>query len=303
MESAIAKKPNAESYDPAQYNILTPAVETCDVPVGARRSLRVVKIDSNVERGEVYRLPGNKLGLGKVALSKLSAAAGISILDVERTDDRSRPHVYDFRARVRVVDMDGLPREGVGTKSVDYSDGGKDSEEIIRKAAKGERDPQNQLLEARKFGAEICASKALNRAIRQILAIKTAYTFEEIAKPYIVPRLILDADDPTAKAALLANLSNASRALYGIEARSSAGPDIEAPSVEKPPEKDTTIADGVRALAKIAEGAGVRKSVFVAICKESTGKASSAELVPEDLPKIEARLSSEIDHMNEEVEF
>ena len=289
METRVATQPKSElaKYDPKDYNVLLPTFAMAERPEGARKSVSIVTIDVTKDAdgkfasGDVYALPGGKVSPTKVALNRLSAAAGVSILALERVDDRSRAHVYGYRARVRIIDPDGIPREGMGTKEIDLSDGGKDYTEIVTKAEKPDkygktRDPDSQILEARKFGAEICETKALNRALRQILALKSGYTIDELRRPFVVPRLILDTTDPQAKQAVIQGMMAAQASMYPVAARASAGPDIVA-EVETPKQAEAPASPDAKAQAilrdawEAAKIAGLTGAEFGRICKELSG--------------------------------
>lgn len=276
MSNELATTTGGElaEYTPDKFNVLTPIVAQQDIPQGARLSVRIVKVDPTPKKGDVYQLPTGQLCLTKVALDRMAAAAGITVLDVSRVDDRTVPHVYGFKARVSIMDPDGLRREGTGTKEVDYRDDGKDA------AGKSPGD----LRTARKFASELCASKALNRALRQCLAIKSSYTSAELSKPYAVAKLILDSNDADSKAALLANMTNAQAQLYPPAGRGSAGEDI---TVEAQEEKAVEEVDPNVMLAdvwKYAEEGGVPAATFKRLANESGKKRS--ELTKADVQTI-----------------
>jgi len=246
MTKEIAVRGGGElaQYSPDEFNVLTPVVAQQDIPQGARMSIRVVKVDPSPKSGDTYRV-ADKVCLTKVAIERMAAAAGVSVLEVTRTDDRTIPHVYGFRARIRVVDPDGLSREASGTKELDYRDGAKD--------ASGSTD--RALQQKRKYAAEECASKALLRAMRSCLAIRSGYTAEELAKPFAIAKLILDSEDADAKRTLLSNMSNAQAQLYPPADRGSVGPDIvqeakEEPTDDEPSEKAQAMLEDLWTYAK-----------------------------------------------------
>ncbi len=223
-------------YAPEEYNVLTAVVAAQDIPQGARMSVRVVNLDTDgwadSKTNDIYPVPGGTFGIKKTGIMRLLAAAGVTVLEQTRVDDGTKAHVYAFRSHVRVVDPDGLSREMPGNKTVDLSDDGKDYNEIVTKAQKKNRDWKSAILEARKWGAESCATKSLLRAVRDLLLIKTSYTRTELQRPFVVPKLILDATDPQAKALLLSSMVNAQAQLYPPADRGSVGEDIVASNVD-----------------------------------------------------------------------
>jgi len=296
MTKEIAVRGGGElaKYSPDKYNVLTPVVASQDIPQGARMSVRVVTIDPTPKSGDTYRV-ADKVCLTKVAIERMAAAAGVSVLEVTRTDDRTIPHVYGFRARIRVVDPDGLSREASGTKELDYRDGAKD--------ASGSTD--RALQQKRKYAAEECASKALLRAMRSCLAIRSGYKADELAKPFAIAKLILDSEDADAKRTLLSNMSSAQAQLYGPADRGSAGPDITVdaglgsnvdvkdpdvgpdnkPPVDEPTDDDREAVEKMlRDVWEYAKRGGVNATEFKRIANES-GKARE-ELTKDDVQAI-----------------
>lgn len=200
-------------YPEQKYNLLLPVVHIGSLPIGTQLSVREVRIDiraiKNGQRteypgGEVYYVEG-KLGLGKVALNKLAAAAGITWEYSRRVDDRSDPYYCEFEVRAKVTDFDGTVRYEPSSKTLDLRDGGKDVVGLS----------DRQLAQMQKFIDGHCETKAKERAIRAILQLKTSYTAEELALPFIVPKLVPDTTDPASQRAVLANMYGATQALFG----------------------------------------------------------------------------------------
>jgi hypothetical protein len=192
-----------------RFNTLLPVVHVGQLPRGTQLSVREVRV-----RGDDFDTFGveGKRGLTKVTLDKIAAAAGITWLGVERTDDRSHPHVRSYTVHGRVTDFDGTVRDIFESKTIDLrDDDGAGQQGKDRAGIKSDK----QLAQYRKFIDEHCVSKARNRAIASILAIKRAYTKDELQKPFIVPKLIPDTDDPLAQKAVLATMVGAEHALFG----------------------------------------------------------------------------------------
>jgi hypothetical protein len=198
-------------YAGRDCHLLLPKTSMTNIPAGTTLSVREITIDVD---NETYPLRGggNKVGLTKVALDKIAAAAGVTWISVERIDDRRQIGYYEYRVRARVFDLDGTPREALGTKAVDLrpdADGkgspGKDADGMS----------QAQIAQARRYGPEMCESKAKNRAIANLLAIPRSYTKAELAKPFVVPRLSPDTSDPIARQMVLGMMLGAAGQLYG----------------------------------------------------------------------------------------
>lgn len=225
---AIADRPKQisvalrEFQDESKYILLGPKTHLGSIPGGTSLSVREVKVDAK-DKAQAYHVGQGKVALAGTVLDKVCAAAGASTILSERTDDRKHPHYWEHTVRLRVTDLDGSIREEVGTKTLDLrADAGggipgKDYQAMVdaAKRAKPPRDPDQQISEARKFGAEICASKAKNRATAHLLSIARAYLPKDLAKPFIIPKLVPDGEHPVSQQAILANMMGSANALYG----------------------------------------------------------------------------------------
>jgi len=202
-----------QKFPEDKYNTLLPTVAVPTVPDCFQLTVSIVKIDTK-DKAAVYSLPGGLHGLSKTSLMSLSNAAGVRWKpgSIRRMDDRKQRDYCEVQATATVTDLDGTVRTATASKTVDLradaGDGkpGKDAE-----ASKS----QKQLDEARKFIDGICESKAQLRAISAILGIRRSYTAQELAKPFVVPRLALNAADPEAKQVMLATASDSLEVLFG----------------------------------------------------------------------------------------
>lgn len=226
-------------------HLVSPATAVGELPAGTVLALSQVVV--GVEE-ETYPLPAGKRGLGKVALDKLAAAAGISwdALASGRLDDGSDPHYCHFRAVGSYRSFDGSRLSLSGEVEIDLRVGSPQVEEMITKAAGKERGvADKQILEARKFILRHAESKARNRAVR-CLGLRTSYTPAELQKPFVVAKVMFTghSEDPEikrefARATATAFLSGTS-ALYpnALPARSSSRGHAP-PSVEEREAYDT----------------------------------------------------------------
>lgn len=302
-------------FPPDRYNVLAPTVHLQGgLPAGTRLVVAEVHVDSGKAAREVYQIAGGALLVGKVALDRISNAAGISWLEERRTDPRTHPHYCEVMVRGRITDFDGCVREIVGSKTTDLREDagggipGKDYAEISAKNS----GPSRQLDEARKFIAEITASKARNRAIASALGIKRSYTAEELRRPFVVPRLALDPSHSQARDIVLAGLAGATAALYGRPEPVC----VDVESVDTTPQvDDDTIAGGNSVAGVEAEGGltphpsatieqrvtaawsrakalGASREQFVELARCTTGRASSSGLTADEVSRLEAAVES-----------
>ncbi len=245
--NSLARKPDAvitagandplarvlKQYQDGRFNVAAPITAIDSVPPMHRVSIRIVRID---EATETYPIPGRKgkVGLGKTALDKIAAAAGISWIP-ERSgqiDDYRDPHRVKYRAVGEIRDFDGSRRVISGEKEIDLrgepdwpeEELGSEAREYIRIARKAgpqrdgaSRDPWNQILSARQHIHSLAETKAKLRAVRAALAIPTAMDRGEIGLPWVVPQLVPDLplDDPEIRRAVVASMLGAQAALYG----------------------------------------------------------------------------------------
>jgi hypothetical protein len=184
-------------------HLVTPSTACGSLPEGCEVAISVVHVESDVDGGEVYPLMAGKLGLAKVALDKIGAAAGVT-WDATlsgRLDNGRDPRYCHFRAVGYVRNFDGSIRTISGEKEMDLRDGSPQvealEERVREKAARSKRegktpsaqDASKQIREMRLHILGHAETKAKLRAIRS-LGIKSSYASEELAKPFAVARLM-----------------------------------------------------------------------------------------------------------------
>jgi hypothetical protein len=106
-------------YEREKYNLCTPITILDGVPPMHRVSVRVVQIDADTE---TYPIPGgDKVGLGKTALDKIAAAAGINWIPERcgQIDGYNDAHRIKYRAVCSIQDFDGRRRIVFAEKEVD----------------------------------------------------------------------------------------------------------------------------------------------------------------------------------------
>jgi hypothetical protein len=106
-------------YEQGRYNFATPITVLDQVPPMHRVSVRVVQIDADTE---TYPIPGgDKVGLGKTALDKIAAAAGINWIPERcgQIDGYNDAHRVKYRAVCTIQDFDGRRRIVFAEKEVD----------------------------------------------------------------------------------------------------------------------------------------------------------------------------------------
>jgi hypothetical protein len=232
-------------------NVLMPTTEVQGrlTPFHIIRSSEVM-----VQPSETYEIveyvDGRKIvhyGLGKPALNRIAQAAGIEFI-VDKTGLVGTPtrEYLQYRAVARMRLQDGTFIERPGTVEWFYDlevqpilD---EVEELKReyeeRRAKGE--PLNsqdmKRLAGKLYGKKkqahdalakrvpMVETKAMLRAIRALLPIKSKYTAEELRAPFVVPRVdvVPDVDNPNVQALMQSRAIDISRALYGTSSEAAA---------------------------------------------------------------------------------
>ncbi len=227
-------------------NLVSPVASVDAILPMHRVSVRAVVIDHHVDGEgngpECYKgkfCVSNERALGKVALDKIQAAAGVQTIYRQRLDDRSAPYYCEIEVQLGMQDFDGTTRVVTKARAVDLRDGAPDAQTML-----GWKNGKVALAQARGKIQELCETKAGFRALRTLLSIKQKYSIDELSKPFVVPKLVpaLDPSDPDQKAALIRMAEGGNRALFGPPAGEmrqlrdvTPPPTIPAPGPGKPP--------------------------------------------------------------------
>lgn len=216
-----------------QYHLVAPTTVIGRLPEGCEVAISLVYVDPNGP--EVYAITGDNrnpkpddtVGLDRVALAKIGAAAGVTWIASHRTDNGSHPHYCAWEAVAEFPNFDMTSSRVPGNVDIDTREDGDISgaaaAEIRKKARKRQNnfdDGDGQLLELRKFIVRHCESKAMNKAIAG-RGVRRSYKREDLKKAFAVAKLVFTghSDDPEARAdfrkMIGARFLGASNALYG----------------------------------------------------------------------------------------
>jgi hypothetical protein len=227
MESAntaIAVIDVAANFPAARYNILIPTKTITQISPFHRVSINVVQLDSNPDAGDVYTLQG-KLAPTKNGIMKLAGAAGIQVKGIRSVTPagcercvqaaalakappscRDCPNKDDICMEAEVL----LPDGAGGYRSIIASREWNAEDE--RAAAAGN---ERLYAQAKRFRKAVAESKALLRAVRSALSVKAVYTAAELKKPFVVPVVTLNYDDPALREAVVRRLASGVDAVFG----------------------------------------------------------------------------------------
>lgn len=200
------------------YHLISPATACGAVPEGCSIALSTVLVDIEAETYD----QGGKRGLGKTALDKIAAAAGIS-WDARlsgRLDDGSDANYCMWRAIGTLRHLDGTIVQLVGSKEMDLRPGSPQVLALEERAAAKKRDASAQIREMRLHIVAHAESKARLRAIRS-LGVRSAYSRDELKKPFVIAKIMWtgQSDDPELRRAFAMKQADAmlsgTRSLYG----------------------------------------------------------------------------------------
>jgi len=235
----------AQQYPPTQYNLLVPMQTVTEIADIQKPVMNSVKISTDLNDGEIYEMEKAKdewrdskgyvhkatpakYALTKKGLTKLMRAAGIKILS-------SRPVVPSTcqkcaevnRSIGKPIRCGGCPNKDVKHEvriSVPQLTG--ENVTIVAHKEIAVEDvtagmTEKQRAEFMKFRSEMCESKALNRALRTAMQIKSSYLIEEFGKPFVVAYLVPNLDNPTVREEAVKSMFGAANDLYGSRPKTS----------------------------------------------------------------------------------
>lgn len=235
----------AQQYPPAQYNLLVPMQTVTEIADIQKPVMNSVKISTDLNDGEIYEMEKAKdewrdskgyvhkatpakYALTKKGLTKLMRAAGIKILS-------SRPVVPSTcqkcaevnRSTGKPIRCGGCPNKDVKHEvriSVPQLTGKNVTIVAHKEIAVDDVTAgmtEKQRAEFMKFRSEMCESKALNRALRTAMQIKSSYLIEEFGKPFVVAYLVPNLDNPTVREEAVKSMFGAANDLYGSRPKTS----------------------------------------------------------------------------------
>jgi hypothetical protein len=229
-----------KEYDRKKFNVLLPSTEIATENDWHKMRVSEVEISTELRAGDTYPAigggeedeSGNKSSSGelralaKPALNRIGNAAGI-IWDPNRSKlvnvDR------DYACYQSVGGMrgpDGTLRVATALKEIDI----RVVEAKIRMSKQSigakkrwtadfiEQMVQRDLIQWRQNKAMRAETGANLRVIRQLLAMRSAYTIEELQRPFIVPRFDINYDDPNVRRMFIQQAALAQTALFGRQA-------------------------------------------------------------------------------------
>lgn len=226
------------------YHVLSPFANFAALPGHFGIVPTMVLLDDDPSPkggGDVYQdsvfTKGGDVAIAKIGLTKIAQAAGMSIT-TERTDPRTIPNLWEVRATVKFVGLDGTPQVLTATEEHDLRDG----------APRVKSFSPPQLNQARAKGLRGCEARAINAAIR-LFGIKQKYSREELKKPFVVVRIVFQPDmtDAATRQQVTERALAGASALYGSTAA--------LPAASTPEHLDTIGVDPVASARQVTSAA------------------------------------------------
>ena len=216
----------AQEYPQSKYNLLIPIKTLQELSPLHKLVVNEVQISSEEKDKDCYKEKNGEYALTKKCLMKLMAAANIQVVDSHPVPTQKCNKCYEmaratkmapkcfecpyqddvaFQVTVAVPEPSGTFRLVKATKEIRMAD----AEQSMTAA---------QFKAFKPFRTEQCESKALNRALREGLMIKSTYKADELKKPFVVGLVMPNMADPDLKKAMIERISNNAAALYGSPA-------------------------------------------------------------------------------------
>jgi hypothetical protein len=241
-ETGISKE--LETYKTQGANLLMPSTSIAGLSEWHAPVVEKVTLSANPDDGDVYPHDNKeeedqkkkKFRLTKQALMKLSVCAGViwSVEQSHRLDDGSNRDYVAYRAVGGLRKADGQPIFFSAEYDMDFEIIEEELRELYEgKARRFKKEDsaakkaeyvdfcvKRDLLQKRKHKVKLCEAGAMNRVIRELLGLKNAYTAGELAKPFVMARIVFKPDfsDKEVRAKLIDASIKSMMGIYGPQA-------------------------------------------------------------------------------------
>lgn len=183
-------------------NVTFPVTALDHLPPNHVPSLSVIRVDPSPASKDTYNVGGSK-ALSKHVLLKMANAGGLHIR-TRKLSPRADLDNIEWEAVALGRLPDGTPISVKCSKSWSWT---KCQEEM----------KEGQARQYRQFADEQTETKAILRAVRAAMNLKTSYTSEEIAKPFLIARSVFSPDmsDPEIRRMVTREQMRSQVSLYG----------------------------------------------------------------------------------------
>lgn len=235
----------AQKIDLNKVNLLLPT-QTFGQVVGQfdKVTLEVVTVDPNPKNGDVYEPSRGKYALGKRPLNAIANAVGIvwntrETTVIESTERKARAKATGAIRKAngewlpltdeKSVDLDAIEeKQRISTEEdaekgrLHWENGQKAYAPWTNEKQKldwTERTVRKAMIQYRLFKDERAMTGAIERLVKQCLALKSTFTAGDLQKPFAFPRVTLDADkmlqDPELRQAVIDRAAGSANAIFG----------------------------------------------------------------------------------------
>lgn len=276
-----------KDYPEQKYNPLVPVQTITQISPLHRPSINIVQISTDEKDKDAYKEKNGEYALTKKGLMKLMAAANIEIVDsrsvipssckrcLEMARATGKPSPCGecrckddvaWQVTIAVPDLTGGLRRVTATREFLCAD------EREKSAS------EKQFKGAYAFRSAMTESKALNRALREALMIRSTYVRQDLEKPFAVPVISINMDDPDMKRAVIERYARGESMLFGRPAQDSfaieAGEVVDIPADEVEDFGDEEIAASFEPDEIFCQSCGASLSPFK---NNKTGEAWTVE--------------------------
>lgn len=195
-----------DQFPSDKFNRLVPAAAQEFSPL-FRPVFTVVRVEVDPAAKDIYAAPGQttQFALHATALQRIANALGISWEQIVVTHPEE--NVWTASGAGYVLHPNGERIRIPATYTLDARDGSP----VAARAG-------GQLQSIRQFGAQRAETGCMSRVIRKAAGMKSTYTKDELAKPFVALLWRPDESDPEVRGALLDRIRYQDAKIYGLPA-------------------------------------------------------------------------------------
>lgn len=212
-------------YPPDKFNVLIPVKTLQEISPIHTVIINEVKINPDPAAKDVYKEgESGDLALTKISLSKMMAAANIQVIDSRPTPPQKCQRCIEAASKTKLAPRcGGCPSaddvahqvtiavpEPSGTYRIV-----KGTKELRMEDERAKMKTEAQFKRFFPYRTEHCETKALNRALREGLMIKSTYKPEELQKPFAIALVVPNFSDPDMKRAMVQRYASGIGDLFG----------------------------------------------------------------------------------------
>ena len=209
-------------YPAEKFNLLIPVQTIQEISPLHKVIVNIVVISSDPAQGDVYEQKEGAFALTKKGLNKLMGGANVQMIDSRTVMPQKCLRCMEIAHSTKLAPQCGPCPSGDDvayqvTIAIPEPSGSwrmvRATKEIRMADEKGAMKPL-QYKQFFPFRSEHAETKALNRALRAGLMVKSTYTAKELQKPFAVALVVPNMNDPEMKKAAAARYATSSMALF-----------------------------------------------------------------------------------------